>query len=220
MENNYLDNDSEEKIDDIKLKDDENGDRGTKIEQPSTITDVPTPQKYSMKKEIFEWVQAIVIAVVIALVIRTYVFSLIKVNGQSMYPTLHHDDRLIVVKLMYKPRQGDIIILNPPDKKRGPFVKRIIALPGQTVDIDTKTHEVKVDGIVQEEDFINEKTLRLGDTKFPIQIPNNHVFVMGDNRNNSLDSRYSSLGPVPYKQIIGKVTFRLWPFKSVGYMYK
>ncbi len=191
----------------------------TKESQALNTSTIEPHHKYDMKKEIFEWVQAIVIAVVIALVIRTFVFSLIKVNGQSMYPTLHHDDRLIVVKLMYKPNHGDIIILNPPEKKRGPFVKRVIALPGQVVDIDTKTHNVSVNGKMIEEDYINEKTVRLGDTQFPFQVPENHVFVMGDNRNNSLDSRYSSLGPVPYKSIIGKVTFRIWPFNQIGNIY-
>lgn len=177
-------------------------------------------QNYDIKKEILEWVQAIAIALVIAIVIRTYVFSLIKVNGHSMLPTLHHNERLVVVKLGYTPKQGDIIILNPPEKERGPFVKRVIAVEGQTVNIDFEKHKVYVDGVALEEDYINEPTIQRGNIAFPVTVPEDHVFVMGDNRNNSRDSRYTDVGMIPYKEIIGKVTIRIWPLNRLGSVYK
>lgn len=177
-------------------------------------------RQFNIKKEILEWVQAIVIALVIALVIRTFVFSLIRVDGHSMVPTLQHNDRLIVTKLMYKPQQGDIIILRPPMHKNTPFVKRIIALPGQTVDIDFKKHKVLVDGVELKEPYINEPTVQRGDVKFPVVVPENTVFVLGDNRNNSRDSRYSDVGMVPYKSIIGKAVFRIWPLNNFGSIYR
>ncbi|MCG8501755.1 MAG: signal peptidase I [Firmicutes bacterium] len=193
---------------------------GENRNEEGTLVQSEQSQKTSMKQELFEWVQAIVIALVIALVIRTFVFSLIKVNGQSMLPTLHHDDRLVVVKLMYEPKQGDIIILNPPDKQKGPFVKRIIATSGQNVDIDYEKHKVYVDGEVLQEDYVNELVMQRGDIQFPVTVPEDHVFVLGDNRNNSRDSRYSDVGMIPYQFIIGKVTLKIWPLHKFGSVYE
>ncbi len=177
-------------------------------------------ENFNFKREIFEWVQAIVVALVIALVIRTFVFELIKVNGQSMLPTLEHNDRLVVVKMLYKPEQGDIIILHPPHEERGPYVKRVIAVAGQTVDVDFTRHKVYVDGKALEEDYINEPIAQRGDMKFPQTVPEDSVFVLGDNRNNSRDSRYLDVGMIPYESVIGKVTIRIWPLNKIGSVYK
>ncbi|WHH59427.1 signal peptidase I [Petroclostridium sp. X23] len=188
------------------------------IAQETSQQSVPV-QAFDYKKEIREWVQAIVIALVIALVIRTFVFSLIRVDGQSMVPTLNHNDRLIVVKLMYKPKQGDVIILTPPMHKDTPYVKRVIALPGQTVDIDFENHVVKVDGKPLSEPYINEPIAQRGDVKFPQTVPEDTVFVLGDNRNNSRDSRYSDVGMVPFKAVMGKASLRIWPLNRFGSIY-
>ncbi|MGE4283360.1 MAG: signal peptidase I [Clostridia bacterium] len=184
------------------------------------VQQTTSSQVFDFKKEIKEWVQAIVIALVIAVIIRTFVFSLIRVDGQSMVPTLQHNDRLVVVKMMYKPKQGDVIILTPPMHKNTPYVKRIIALPGQTVDIDFKKHVVTVDGNPLVEPYINEPTAQRGDVEFPQTVPENTVFVLGDNRNNSRDSRYSDVAMVPYKEIVGKANFRIWPLSRIGSIYK
>ncbi|NLY43806.1 MAG: signal peptidase I [Clostridiaceae bacterium] len=167
-----------------------------------------------------EWIQAIVIALVIAFVIRTFFFTMIRVDGQSMEPTLHHNDRLIVTKFMYKPKQGDIIILRPPMHKDTPYVKRIIALPGQEVNIDFENKIVYVDGVPLDEPYIAEPTATKGDIDFPVVVPEDTVFVLGDNRNRSRDSRFSDVGMIPFDSIIGKATIRLWPLKDFGSIYK
>ncbi len=176
-------------------------------------------QTFNWKREVIEWVQAIVLALVIALFIRTFIFSLIKVQGNSMLPTLHNNDRLVVVRLMYKPKQGDVVIFRPPLHKDTPYVKRVIALPGQTVDIDFQKHQVIIDGEIQNEDYINELTTNPGNVSFPQTVPDDTIFVLGDNRNNSRDSRHIDVGMIPYKAIMGRAVFRIWPLNNIGILH-
>ena len=171
--------------------------------------------KKSTQREILEWVLVILSALVIAWVIKSYVFVIAKVDGPSMNPTLKHEDRLFLWKLGYEPENGDIIVLQLPGNE--PYVKRVIATEGQTVEIDFVTDEVKVDGKVIEEKYILEKNMNeycgvYGMEK--ITVPKDHVFVLGDNRNNSKDSR--QIGTVPEEYIMGKAMFRIWPFNSFG----
>ncbi len=166
------------------------------IKETETSQEIQQPdiQPFNWKREIIEWTQSIVLALIIALFIRTFIFSLIRVEGNSMLPTLHNNDRLVVVKLMYKPKQGDVVIFRPPLHKDTPYVKRIIALPGQTVDIDFQKHQVIVDGKILDEVYINEPTANRGNATFPQTVPEDSIFVLGDNRNNSSDSRHNDLG--------------------------
>ena len=169
-----------------------------------------------VRKEIFEWIYAIAIAVIVTLVIRTFVFTLVRVDGSSMVPTLHSGDRMYVNRFMYQPEAGDIVVFKPqgdPDKY---YVKRIIATEGQTVDIDFIRGVVKVDGKELDEPYINEATKKKGDIQFPVTVPEDCVFVLGDNRNNSRDSRYTTVGMVTEKSIMGEALFRLYPFNAIG----
>lgn len=176
--------------------------------------------KINVKKEIFEWIQSIAIALIIALVIRTYVFTLVKVDGKSMYPTLDDGDRLVVTRLAYTPKNGDIIIFTPTLHKDTPYVKRVIGVEGQTVDINFNTGAVSVDGKILKENYINEITQLRGNVKFPVIVEKDCVFVLGDNRNHSRDSRFSDVFMVNKKTIMGKAQIRIFPFDSVGNLYK
>jgi len=169
--------------------------------------------KKSWQREALEWVLSIVIAVVLALVIRQFVFTVVRVDGESMVPTLQHNDRLIVWRLGYTPDNGDIIVLHQAGHQ--PYIKRVIANEGQTVDIDFSTHTVYVDGVALEEDYINEPTALQGDMRFPVTVGENQVFVLGDNRNNSRDSRFSDVACVDYDDILGKAVWRFFPFKAM-----
>ena len=181
-----------------------------------------TKEKKSIGQEIFEWVQAIVVALVIAMFLRTYVFTLVDVSGSSMVPTLHNSDKLFVWRLGYQPKVGDIIIFRPAGHEDTPYVKRVIATEGQSVDIQYNQvegyAEVYVDGVKLEEDYINEKIeyTRIGDGSYPCVVPDECMFVLGDNRNNSSDSRMSSVGMVAKESVIGKALVRLWPFNAIG----
>lgn len=176
--------------------------------------------KSSTKKEILDWVFSIVVALVVALLIRRYLFTLVKVDGPSMQPTLYHNDMLYVNRFMYTPENGDIIIFRPPNSPSTPYVKRIIATEGQTVVIDAREKKVYVDGVELKEDYIDEKLVSAGTVKYPFTVPEDNVFVLGDNRNNSRDSRDAAVGAVPRKNIIGKVIFRMLPISEFGSVYE
>ena len=178
-----------------------------------TETTVPSaPPKKSAAREAGEWVLSIVVALVIALFLRNYVISFVRVEGSSMVPTLINGERLIVIRCGYKPHAGDIIILNPPSG-RGPYVKRVIAMPGQTIKFDNETGNVFIDGEKLDEPYINNKTTSR-ETEYTV--PENSVFVMGDNRGSSHDSRSQDVSFIPYKNVLGKVVFRVWPFTKFG----
>lgn len=181
-------------------------------------------------KELRDWVIAIVVAVVIALVVRNYVFTLVKVQGQSMEPSLHNNDRLYVNRMFYKPEKGDIIIFRPATDPNRPYVKRVIATEGDTVYIDFNNGDVYVNNELLEEDYIKEKTQLMGSyiksliskgeysKNSPIVIQPGYVFAMGDNRNNSKDSR--ELGPIPTDEIMGGAVFRFWPISDAGKIHR
>ena len=181
-------------------------------------------KKKSLGREILEWCEAIVVAVLVALVIRSFVFTVVRVDGSSMDHTLANNDRLIVWRLGYEPKQGDIVIFEPniPENQgksildRIYWVKRVIAVGGQHVEIDYSTNSVYVDGVKLDEPYLPENMNPPADTSTirSIDIPEGQIFLMGDNRNNSRDSRY--IGPVDEDDVVGTAVLRFWPFTSFG----
>ncbi|KHM52080.1 MAG: signal peptidase I [Anaerovibrio sp.] len=162
--------------------------------------------------EIRDWVISIAVAVALAMFIRTFVVELYLVDGPSMMPTLEHQQRLVVNKFIYKmraPERGEILIFQYPRDKSRDFIKRVIAVPGDTIEI--KDHNVYVNGELQNEDYILAKS-RMDYPK--TTIPEGHVFVMGDNRNNSEDSRFPDVGFVPYELLKGKAMLVFWPLSA------
>lgn len=196
----------------------ENGTFGINEEEPKFDKN----EGRSMLQEVFEWIQAIVVAVVIAMFLRTFVFTLVNVSGNSMVPTLHNSDKLVVWRLGYEPKTGDIITFRPRGHEDTPYIKRVIATAGQTVDLkynsETDSCDVYVDGKILNEDYIEAKIdkLHMGNMDFPAVVPENCVFALGDNRNNSKDSRFMEVGMVTTDSIIGHATFRLLPFGDIG----
>ena len=164
-------------------------------------------------RELYEWVQALVCSVLAVVILFTFVIRLIGVDGRSMVPTLQHGDRLLVLNsMLYDDYQsGDIVVLRKDTFLKDPIVKRVIATEGQSVDIDFSTGSVYVDGALLKEDYINELTFLEEGTEFPLTVPENSVFVMGDNRNHSSDSRDSRLGTVDERYVIGKAVFLAFP---------
>ena len=174
------------------------------------------PSSFSLGREILEWLESIVFAMVIAIFLFTFVVRLAAVEGHSMEPTLYGKDRLIIRTLNYKPEIGDIVVVEIPDQD--PLIKRIIATEGQKGDIDFEEGVVYRDGEALEEPYTLEPTYREEDVRFPVTVPEDCVFVMGDNRNHSTDSRDSMVGMVPEKYVIGEAVFRFMPFDSVGFL--
>lgn len=163
---------------------------------------------------LYEWVQAVVCSVLAIVLIFTFVVRIIGVSGQSMRETLQNGDKLLVLNscLCGDYRRGDIVIFQKPEFENGELiVKRVIATEGQTVDIDFAAGQVFVDGEALEEPYIRELTWLDEGLKFPITVPDGCVFVMGDNRNDSKDSRYEGLGPLDTRHIVGRAVLLVLP---------
>lgn len=167
-------------------------------------------------REAYEWARSLVAAVLIITLVFTFAVRMMGVSGPSMIPTLQDGDRLIVINaaLCGTYRVGDIVIARKESFDEKPIVKRVIATGGQTVDIDFDLGRVYVDGVLLEEEYINDLTYLEEGTEFPLTVPEGSVFLMGDNRNHSNDSRDERLGPVDERLIIGKAVFLLFPGKD------
>ena len=166
------------------------------------------------KSIIREYVEAIVVAVPLAGFIIVFVAQSFLVQGGSMEPSLHHGDRLLVDKLTYRfrdPQRGEIIVFQYPADPSRKFIKRVIGLPGDIVHI--RGGLVFVNGRPLREDYILGPTY--GDFP-PVRIPEGHYFVLGDNRNNSDDSRFADVGPVPRRLVVGRAVFAYWPLSRAG----
>ena len=167
-------------------------------------------------RETYEWVRTLVSAVLIITLTFTFAVRMMGVSGPSMIPTLQNGDRLIVVNstICGDYEVGDIVIARKMSFSDEPIVKRVIATEGQTVDIDFDLGRVYVDGVELHEDYINDLTYLQEGTEFPLTVPQGSVFLMGDNRNHSSDSRDDRLGPVEEQLITGKAVFVLFPGKD------
>jgi signal peptidase I len=158
---------------------------------------------------VLEWTRTLASAAVYATLIVTFVGQVARVDGSSMQPTLHDQDRLIVNKLAYRwhaPQIGDIVMVASPEEPDKMLVKRIVAAPG---DVVRSLHGRLYRNDVAISDQFVEKDYRSSDTWGPEFVPRGHFFVMGDHRSNSADSR--AFGPVPARYVIGKVEMRWWP---------
>jgi len=158
-------------------------------------------------RELYEWIQALVCSVLAVIVIFTFAARLMRVDGPSMRETLQSGDLILVenAALAGSPRCGEVVVVRTPGFNEGrPIVKRVVALAGQTVDIDYAAGTVSVDGTVLDEPYIREATRLDEGTAFPLTVPEGCVFVMGDNRGDSDDSRDPALGPVDTRSIVGR----------------
>ena len=162
----------------------------------------------------YEWVQTLVCSVLAVVLVFTFAVRGFWVDGQSMRETLQDGDMLLILNdhLCGGYQPGDIVVLRKASFRDGkPLVKRVIATEGQTVDIDFEAGIVYVDGEALEEDYIREPTWTPEGLDFPMTVPEGHIFVLGDNRNNSSDSRHKDLGPIDIRMVTGKAVFLLVP---------
>ncbi len=166
-------------------------------------------EKKSVGEEAKDWIVSIAAAIAVALLIRTFIVELYVVDGPSMRPTLQHEERLVVNKFIYyvrDPKKGEVVIFRYPRDPSRDFIKRVIATAGDTIEI--KEGRVYVNDQLLREDYILEKTR----TEYPkVTIPEGTIFVMGDNRNNSEDSRFPDVGFVPLNLVKGEAVLVFWP---------
>lgn len=170
-----------------------------------------------LKNEVIEWGKIIVVAIVFSFIITQFIRPTL-VRGESMYPTLEENDYLIINRMSYKlgkPKRGDIIVfttdLLQEDGKPKDLVKRVIATSGDHIKIEES--KVYINDVLMDEPYIHDEYT---DGKIDMVIPENKVFVMGDNREESLDSRYDEVGLVDEEDIMGSIIIRLFPFNKIG----
>lgn len=161
---------------------------------------------------VYEWLDSPVYAILLILVIFTFFVRVVGVNGESMMPTLQNGDWLTVSAVTTEVERGDIVVVTQPNALNEPLIKRVIAKGGDTINIDFTTGTVTVNGKVQNEPYIAELTARKGDFKGETVIPEGYLFVMGDNRNNSLDSRFDTIGLIDERYVLGVAQVRIFPF--------
>lgn len=167
-------------------------------------------EKEKFLKNVYDFLEAAVSAILFICIIFIFVCRFLSVEGSSMLPTLSNGDRVIASSRQYEPNRGDIVIATQPNAFDEPIIKRVIAVGGQTVEISDGY--VYVDGERLNEPYVADLTWETGDAAYPLLIPEGYLFVMGDNRNRSTDSRFDNIGLIREQYILGKVIGRWMPF--------
>lgn len=211
--------------DDLNFLHDENEDflrAARDSDAPEPVSCVNTiEEKKSVVSSAFEWLQLLLPAMLVVVLLLTFVMRMIRVDGSSMMNTLFDGDLVFVTNLLYQPADGDIIVISHGQEYPTPIIKRVIATEGQTVKIDYDNNRVIVDGVVIDEPYLHEAMIFNqidNDQVIPEVIPEGKVFVMGDNRNHSLDSRSQKVGIIDKTDIIGKAQLIWWPFSRFGFI--
>lgn len=172
------------------------------------------PEKPQGKSAAREWLETVVIALVVAFLIRSFVVQVYKVEGESMEPTLYTEERLLVNKFIYYfrlPRPGEVIVLQDPGKPQRELIKRVVAVAGETVEVRKGILYVNGEPIV--ENYKNTAFVSHAESG-PVEIPAGHIYVMGDNRGRSFDSR--AIGPIALDKVDGKAFLLFWPLNRFG----
>ena len=169
-------------------------------------------------KNFYDWLEALITALIIVSFLFSFAFRIINVSGPSMLPNFHSGDRVVLESGFYTPRQGDVVVITHTRRLSEPIIKRVIATGGQTVDIDFKKGVVSVDGKQLDESAYIENgiTTQPSDYKFPVTVPKGYIFVLGDNRKVSDDSRSKDVGMVDERYVLGKAEFIMFPTARFG----
>lgn len=186
-----------------------------------------TNNENTFKSFIFDWLEVLVHAIIAVVICFSFFFRIATIEGPSMRDTLQDGERVIISNLFYEPKVGDIVVIsrnkeNSVDKinqSNTPIIKRIIATEGQTVDIDFTEGIVYVDGVALDEPYTRTPTNLKWDIQFPVTVDEGCVFVLGDNRNDSIDSRSSSIGEygmIDTRYILGHAVYRVFPLDKMG----
>ena len=176
-------------------------------------------KKKKIFKEVYDWLESAIMAVIFVVLLFTFVGRTSVVSGQSMIQTLQNGEMLLISRLGGSFEQGDIVVATKPYSHNEPIIKRVIATEGQTVDIDFNKGLVYVNGDLLDEPYVNTPTNRRYDQRFPMIVPEGHIFLLGDNRNGSYDSRAEEIGFVDERYIMGKAYYRVLPFSRFSTLY-
>ncbi len=184
-------------------------------------------EEATLTSEIFEWLDIIIIAIISVVIVFTLIFRIATITGTSMQSTLFETEKVVITNFNYTAKNGDIVVISrnaentveAQQNASSPIIKRVIAVAGQTVDIDFKKGIVYVDGKKLNEPYISTPTTNKHDIDFPVYVPEGYIFVLGDNRAVSLDSRDSRIGEnglIDTRYILGHAVFRIYPIDRIG----
>ncbi|MBQ2934199.1 MAG: signal peptidase I [Clostridia bacterium] len=197
------------------------------VESEETLQELEESQAETVKLFIFDWLEVLVQAIIAVVICFSFLFRIATIDGPSMMNTLQDGEKVIITNLFYEPKVGDIVVISRNKENsiytmndtNTPIIKRIIATEGQIVDIDFENGDVYVDGIKLDEPYARTPTNKKYDVEFPVTVDEGCVFVLGDNRNDSMDSRDSRIGEygmVDTRYILGHAVFRILPFDKIG----
>lgn len=167
-------------------------------------------------RDLLDWLDSIVLAMLVIVLLFTFVVRVVRVDGHSMQPGLQNDDKILIASQPYQPRYGDVVVVDSYIPHGLPLIKRVIGLPGDTIDIDYTAGTVYRNGTALAEPYTAEPTYLAETVSFPLTVPEGTLFLMGDNRNNSADSRDSRIGCVDCRDILGRALVRIWPLNKAG----
>ena len=189
------------------------------MKKKENVLEEKFPSDQQMRLDLYDWIQSLMVALVICVALFIFCVRVIDVSGSSMWPTLKNGDKMIVSDLFYKPQYGDVVVFKTdsydPNKA---LVKRVIATEGQEISIDFERGVIYIDGSPLEEDYIAELTTTKLDFIGPQKVPEGCIFVMGDNRNASTDSRKKEIGMVDERMILGRAYYVAFPTGDMGWI--
>ncbi|MBE6894188.1 MAG: signal peptidase I [Ruminococcaceae bacterium] len=172
-------------------------------------------KKFSLKS-FYELFESIVFAFLIIIILIVFVFRAVTVDGESMEPNYHDGEKLIITNFMYTPKKGDVVVVEKNNALGKPIIKRVIATAGDTVKYECETGNVYINGEKLNESYILNVGVNPYKNDIEMTIKDGYVFLMGDNRNNSNDSRNGEVGQINTKNILGKAVLRIYPFSDIG----
>lgn len=204
-----------------------NADNNINLQANEPKKDAIAERKVQLKKDTFDWIEVLVHAILAVILCFSFLFRIATIDGDSMKDTLLNGERVVISNLFYEPEVGDIVVISRNKENsvytmngsNTPIIKRIIAMEGQTVDIDFEEGIVYVDGIAIDEPYTRTPTNLKSDIEFPVTVDEGCVFVLGDNRNDSMDSRDSRIGEygmIDTRYILGHAVYRIFPFNKIG----
>ena len=190
----------------------------TRAEEKAELEALSPAQR--TRRELYDWIESLMVALIFCVLLFSFFIRLIDVSGPSMNPTLYEGNKMLVSDLFYKPKAGDVVVFRNvnENQEEKALVKRVIATEGQEVNIDFEHGIVYVDGEALEEDYAAEPIHNKLDFIGPKTVPTGCVFVLGDNRNSSRDSRARSIGMVDERLIVGRVYAVVYPVDSVKWV--